>query len=235
METIQEIVKRAQRSYNRAGEHYDRETEVFNNEIAYPHLIAMLEGAIGSVREKRVLDVGCGSGRLMTKLAARGAYVSGIDIAPTYVAKARGRGHDVRKASMLKLPFPDGSFDAVVSYFCLDYVPRVQKRRALSEQNRVLRSGGVTVFACWYATPETPGRLALPILDEEFILYPEHKQTIVKMIVESGFRECRITAARCTSQEVSTVVSTIGNPAIRTFIERFEQTPYAHMVLAEKI
>ena len=78
-------------------------------------------------------------------LRARAARVVGVDISPQVVAAAGGRhpGLEVEVASVNRLPFEAGSFDAVVSNSTLDHLASEQEVAvALSELGRVIRPGG---------------------------------------------------------------------------------------------
>jgi ubiquinone/menaquinone biosynthesis C-methylase UbiE len=96
----------------------------------------------------RVLDAGCGTGGLIRRLTPRhpGWRWSGIDLEPLAYALARERtvGADIRPASVTALPFPDASFDAVVSADVLYHVD--DDEAALREFFRVLRPGGIAVI-----------------------------------------------------------------------------------------
>jgi SAM-dependent methyltransferase len=89
----------------------------------------------------RVLDAGCGSGRLLDELAARGWQVSGLDMNPDSVAIARSRGHaDVQEGAVEALPWEDETFDLIT---CLDVVEHTADDRVtLRELRRVLRPEG---------------------------------------------------------------------------------------------
>jgi ubiquinone/menaquinone biosynthesis C-methylase UbiE len=104
---------------------------------------------LGKVRASDdVLDLGCGTGRLTIALAGRARSVSGLDMSPAMLAAARGklaaRGltADLREGDMVSLPFPDASFDAVVSMLTLMHVPRQDRQQVFAEAARVLRPGG---------------------------------------------------------------------------------------------
>lgn len=90
-----------------------------------------------------VLEVGCGTGLILARLAAVAKRAEGIDLSPGMLEKARERGLTVREGSATALPYPDGSFDAVVSFKVLAHVPDI--RGALSEMARVCRPGGTMV------------------------------------------------------------------------------------------
>jgi SAM-dependent methyltransferase len=119
---------------------------------------------------QRVLDVACGTGVLACtaaeRVGARGSVV-GLDANPQMLAVARRKPAqniewiDGRAES---LPFPDASFDAVVSQFGLMFFDdRVQ---ALREMMRVLRPGGRLAVAVCDSLDHSPGYSALATLLE---------------------------------------------------------------------
>src|SRR4051812_24966502 len=90
-----------------------------------------------------VLEVGCGTGLLLTRLAQVARTAKGIDLSPGMLAKARERGLDVREGSATELPYEDASFDLTCSFKVLAHVEDI--RRALSEMIRVTRPSGVVL------------------------------------------------------------------------------------------
>ena len=90
--------------------------------------------------DARVLDAGCGSGRLLDELTAYGS-VSGLDMNPDSVEVARGRGHaDVQEGAVESLPWEDETFDLIT---CLDVVEHTADDRvSMRELRRVLVPGG---------------------------------------------------------------------------------------------
>jgi SAM-dependent methyltransferase len=113
---------------------------------------------------QRVLDVACGSGNVSLAAARRGAVVTGIDFVPALLERARERAAaewleiDLREADAEALPFPDASFDVVLSAFGVMYAP--DQERAAAELLRVLRPGGVVGLANW-----TPNSAATEMSD----------------------------------------------------------------------
>jgi SAM-dependent methyltransferase len=91
---------------------------------------------------RRILDAGCGTGRLLADLHALGHDVAGVDSLSGAVDRSRRAcpGADVREGSATALPFPDASFDGVVALDLLEHVD--DDRLAASELARVLAAGG---------------------------------------------------------------------------------------------
>lgn len=90
----------------------------------------------------RLLDAGCGSGRMLDELARYGR-VTGVDLSSEAVAASRARGHDVVRAAIEAMPFGDGAFDLVT---CLDVIEHTPDDLAtLAELRRVTRPGGLLI------------------------------------------------------------------------------------------
>jgi len=102
----------------------------------------------GITLDGQVLELGSGSGTVTEQLLARfpDIRLTATDVDPSMLDTARrrlapfGDRVEVRQADATQLPFPDGSFDAAVSFIMLHHT--VQWEEALSEAVRVLRPGG---------------------------------------------------------------------------------------------
>lgn len=98
----------------------------------------------------RVLEVGCGEGRVVREMAALGYRVVGLDASPTLVRHARAASGNVASnlvtcaaGDATALPFADASFDTVVAYNSLQAMQAFEDMaRAVGEAGRVLRAGG---------------------------------------------------------------------------------------------
>ena len=115
---------------------------------------ADLTTRIVAARPARVLEIAAGTGvvtRAMSAALPDGTSVVATDLNQTMLdrAAARGTARPVtwRQADALKLPFADGSFDAVVCQFGVMFFP--DKPAAHAEARRVLRPGGVFAFNVW--------------------------------------------------------------------------------------
>lgn len=125
---------------------YDRYMGRYAEELA-PRLIAF-GGITGG---GRALDVGCGTGALTAALAERlgAARVAAADPSETLLAACAERvpGVDARLAPAEALPWPDGTFDTVMSQLVLNFLPDAPT--GVAEMYRVGRTGGLLVSATW--------------------------------------------------------------------------------------
>ncbi|MGA7991943.1 MAG: methyltransferase domain-containing protein [Thermoanaerobaculia bacterium] len=115
------------------------------------------EGTLLRIREAvgrpdRVLDVACGPGIVAQALVGVAREIVGVDTTPEMVALSRARllkagavSASFHEGTAEALPFPDRSFDAVVTRLSLHHLVHVPE--ALAEMRRVLRPGGRLVVA----------------------------------------------------------------------------------------
>ncbi len=104
----------------------------------------------------KVLDVACGNGNAALAAARRFCNVVGLDYVPALLASGRDRARadhlaiDFVEGDAEALPFPDESFDAVLSTYGVMFAPN--QEQAARELSRVTRKGGKIALANW--TPE---------------------------------------------------------------------------------
>jgi ubiquinone/menaquinone biosynthesis C-methylase UbiE len=109
--------------------------------------------AVGIRSGDRVLDVGVGNGNAAIEAARRGATVTGIDLTPAQIERARSRSTDegvqvdLRVGNAEKLDVPDGSFDVVLSMMGVIFAP--DHARAMAEMARACRPGGTVAITTW--------------------------------------------------------------------------------------
>jgi len=108
----------------------------------------------------KVLDVACGTGvlaREALRCVQPGGAVTGLDRNEVMLTVARRVAPviDWRAGRAEALPFPDGSFDAVVSQFGLMFFE--ERSGAVKEMWRVLKPGGRLAIAVWDALEHSPG------------------------------------------------------------------------------
>ncbi|HEV7259870.1 MAG TPA: class I SAM-dependent methyltransferase [Bosea sp. (in: a-proteobacteria)] len=108
------------------------------------------------------LDIGCGEGSNTRKLAERGALMSAIDIAPTFIRHAREAEEQARlgisylEADGTALPFAENSFDFATAFMSLMDMHR--QDLGIAEAARVLRPGGFLQFSILHPCFAPPNR-----------------------------------------------------------------------------
>ena len=98
----------------------------------------------GDLAGRRVLDIGCGTGRVSAALVERGSRVWGVEPSPEMAALARQRLSTVKIAPAERLPFKDGWFERAVMWLVIHLLDRP---RAFAEAARVLGPNGRLVIA----------------------------------------------------------------------------------------
>jgi SAM-dependent methyltransferase len=123
----------------------------------FPLIAELLCEAVDLRAGERVLDVACGNGNAALAAARRFCQVTGVDYVPELLERARRRavaeGLDVafEEADAEHLPFPDGTFDAVLSTCGAMFAP--DQERTAAELLRVCRPGGRIGMINW--TPDS--------------------------------------------------------------------------------
>src|SRR5688500_12592442 len=127
--------------------------EVYDQFIGrYSPLLAQAMCETADIRPgQRALDVGCGSGALVARLAdLLGAEnVAGIDPSEPFVGASRARvpGARILVGSAESIPFGDREFDATLSQLVVNFL--ADPEQGLREMSRVTREGGVVAGCVW--------------------------------------------------------------------------------------
>jgi SAM-dependent methyltransferase len=140
--------------------------------IFKPYAQALIERARPIGPSDRVLDLGCGTGivaRLLRERLGGAASLTGLDVSPAMIAKARALAPDIawHEGNAMTLPFADHSFDLVLSQQMLQFVP--DRAAALREIRRVLVPGGRLIASTWRPRTEQPMFDLLGLLAERHL------------------------------------------------------------------
>src|SRR5262245_53682860 len=103
----------------------------------------------GDLAGRKVVDIGCGTGRTAAALVERGARVWGVEPSPEMAAFARERLSTVKSAPAEHLPFKDGWFERAVMQLVIHLLDRPQ---AFAEARRVLAPDGRLVVVTFDMT-----------------------------------------------------------------------------------
>ena len=179
-----------------------------------------------------ILDVGCGSGLLLSRLAARRRV--GIDLSSGLLKQLRNKGQNkgigLVQADAENLPFKAGAFEVVYSVNLLEHVPHPE--RVVSEGIRVLKKGGKLILI----TPNGDVGLFLEIADRLKLKAPEGPHHFLgsrkmRRLVPNGRAGVRLVSHR------KFVLVPKGPKVILDFFERLEPMiplGFFHLVVLEK-
>lgn len=110
-----------------------------------PFMVPLREAGV-----RTVLELGCGTGNDAARLAGEGYSVTAIDLSGEAIGQAQAKFGSLARflvADMTqRLPFPDGSFDAVMSNVAVHMFPDAVTRTVFAEVGRLVRAGGLFVF-----------------------------------------------------------------------------------------
>ena len=136
-----------------------------------------------------VLDVGCGAGIPVARHLAETFDVTGIDISSSMIALARKNVPSARfvHADVVETEFPEGSFDAIVSYYSIFHIPRQEHRELLRRFARWLRPGGLLLFTV-AKNDDGPGYTEDDFFGETMYWSNFGPSTYRKLLADSGFR-----------------------------------------------
>lgn len=159
-------------------------------------VIPPVADAVAGTRAPRILDVACGTGRLLHQLreALPGARLEGLDLSPDYVEFAREQldgGVKLHAANAEATGLKSGSFDAASSIFLFHELPKPVRRRVAREARRLLKPGGK--FVVLDSAQYSDSQFLAPFLDAFPRFYHEPfysgylRDDLETMLEECGF------------------------------------------------
>jgi len=178
--------EKSRESFDRQAAQYDVSSDGEHARAIYPHVLERLN----HLPCHSVLDVGCGTGEILSKIAAReGLTLAGIDLSPQMIGVAQqklGKQADLRVGEAEKLPWPDNSFDVVLCLDSFHHYPH--PRKVLAEMTRVAKSAGRLILGdLWQPTPLRQLMNWLMPLTRGGDVRVYSKKEICDLLNESGF------------------------------------------------
>ena len=143
------MTRTAKEEYEKLAEIYDRRWQTYVGRS-----VERTMAALGLKGDERVLDVGCGTGALPAELLKKHSNLElhGIDPSGAMLEVARrkcGSGVVLKEGNAEELPYPDHTFDLLVSVSAFHFF--VDHGKAVSEIRRVLQPSGRFVITAWCA------------------------------------------------------------------------------------
>lgn len=149
-------------------------------------------GLLGDISGKRVLDLGCGDGRLTQELADKGADVVGIDASDSMIDAAKAKGLEAYVMDALDMAY-EAEFDSIFTNATLHWIP--DHPRLAKNVFRALRSGGEfvgefgghgNVAAINTAVRATLAKHGLPWSGKKPVIYPSVRK-FRSVLEDAGF------------------------------------------------
>jgi len=140
--------------------------------------------------DEKILDLGCGNGRLYQLFSEHNIDYAGVDFAENLVKIAKENyGNYFKTADILNLPFPDENFDSVWSIAVLHHIPSTElRKRVLSEIRRVLRPNGRVIVTCWKIKSLFRKDILIPFHGRRRYYHVFSKREMVGLFKDAGFK-----------------------------------------------
>jgi SAM-dependent methyltransferase len=123
--------------------------DVVNEHFHLAHLKFIFDCMEGIAEDSKILDVGCGYGRITLPLLRKlpKAEITGMDISPTYVSLyKKNTGRNALVGSIENIPGDIGTFDVIICLTVLMYVNKTQLVPAVSNLLRKLNKNGILII-----------------------------------------------------------------------------------------
>jgi ubiquinone/menaquinone biosynthesis C-methylase UbiE len=151
----------------------------------------------GDLNGKRVLDVGCGTGTLdiLVKQKYPACDAVGLDGDPRILEVARSKAKDhgfeiqFEQGMSFDLPYPDESFDVVLTSLMLHHLCRDDKQKTAAEMYRVLRRGGRMIGMDFTESRSFVGRAIRPLIRRFERVADNLDGFLPDMFAKAGFRD----------------------------------------------
>ncbi len=161
------VEKHTKRMYDKYGAEYQKSRDLnvpersFNEYLELPNMVK----AVGNIKAKKLLDIGCGAGIHLREYAKKGARVYGMDISKTMLDLAANNcpEAELKLGSLFKLPFSKSFFDVVTASLCVDYVDDLDK--VFRQVHKVLKKNGL-----FFYSNESPVNMARERYEDDSVL-----------------------------------------------------------------
>jgi ubiquinone/menaquinone biosynthesis C-methylase UbiE len=141
MNKEKESYEKTEDYYNKYGTWYDDERIKGYYEMINKKEVEIVE-KYG--KDKKVLEVGCGTGIILNEVNKFTSVANGIDLSPGMLERAKEKGLNVQVANAKSIPFDDNTFDVVYSFKVLAHIPEI--RETVKETTRVVKDGGTLIL-----------------------------------------------------------------------------------------
>src|SRR5262245_54648427 len=188
------------------------------SQLSSEEILELMVEACGVTPEDTVLDVACGPGLTECAFAKAALSVTGIDITPAMIDRAKARQADLgltnltwQVGDILSLPFHDATFSLVVTRYSFHHL--LDPRAALAEMKRVLKPGGKVMVMD--AAPEPDKADAYNRMEK--LRDPSHvrampAEELLQMAREAGLVDLKTTFCKVEYELEKTLAASFPNP-----------------------
>ena len=188
------------------------------SQLSSEEILDLMVDACGVTSQDVVLDVACGPGLTACAFAKAAARVTGIDITPAMIERAKAQQAELgltnltwRVGDILSLPFPDASFSLVATRYSFHHL--LDPRAALAEMKRVCEPGGRVMVMD--AAPEPNKADAYNWMEK--LRDPSHvwaapAEELLKMATEAGLVDLKTAFCKVEFELEKTLAASFPNP-----------------------
>ncbi len=169
---------------------YDKYAQVYDNEVAdfwdnFPE--AFIDRFVSLLSNKRILNLGSGSGRDSILLRNKGLEVVCVDASKAMIAITKDLGFESHLITFSEMNLPHSSFDGVWAYTSLIHIPKNEAEEIIAKIHKVLKPKGMfAVGAIEGSTAEMVKRETMPGLKRYFKKYSNEE--LIQLIEQNGFK-----------------------------------------------
>ena len=149
-----ELLEEVRKNYDKIAKKFSQ-----RRKDLWPEMNFLVDNFVES--DDKILDIGCGNGRLLKRLRGKSVRYVGIDFSKALINEARNKfpGYHFQIANAINLPFPNNSFDKVYAIAFLHHIPSKKARKqVIKESKRVLKERGLLILTVWNLLSKRPIR-----------------------------------------------------------------------------
>ncbi len=178
----QSIYEHTRAVYNKLGKQYIKDSKKLDP-------IERLAFVKNFTKGSHILDVGCGGGRDSKFFATSGMYTTGIDASDVFIDEARKTIPKAKfiQGDLLKIPFPNNSFDGIWSQAVLHHLKRSDIPKAIKKFHRIMKPGGLLHIRVKKGSGEGYEKEKLSRWNDRFYTYVSKKE-LGEYLKDAGFK-----------------------------------------------
>lgn len=190
--TEPDFLRRTREGYDRTARAYaERFQHHLDDKPVDQAILSAFAGMVRRGTNRRVADVGCGTGVATAVLHGLGVDAFGIDLSPNMIGEAARRNPRLvfSVGSMSNLDLSDGSVGGVCAWYSIIHLPDEELTAAMAEFRRVLAPGGLVLLG--FQVGDEP-RVLTAAFDQvvELTFHRRRPDAVCEVLADAGFTVC---------------------------------------------